>query len=430
MARKAALKGTEEDIEHMSVKFKVIQHSFENIGEEHRNGKVTASPYGFAGVLVEAYQKELHLAIRPHDVSLAILQQFRYYIDKHARRLCPKLVKLPCSVTSSFRLKTRGPRFTNRAKRQISTFNRKMTRLLKDLIKEDHIDWMLPKFSNTHDSDRCAALVTVAGTIKEYFSPVPNGHCGFPSVTLLGQKADWQTLCSSVLKMRAANLSPEVNEWAGYLEEVVMHMLACFDEETGEIDKHLAADSPAHQHAVKFWNSACSLGGNETYGSQHTLGGWITAFCYWNPDGSRIYSYSADQLATISAHDGDVRTQTVLRDRVFPVIPSEETIPAGYADLTLGARWTLDDGSTRLRKLRFLAGMVGMKVSKRGRSKEYMVVQPQTGYWLLAEDKQAPNGPLMENVHEPAVDTDGDNAVDLEKEADLVLTLPAYLHSA
>jgi hypothetical protein len=52
-------------------------------------------------------------------------------------------------------------------------------------------DWIVPDFSTTTDADIAIVSKAMVATMKSYFDYPCASGCGFPSVTLLGDKEDW-----------------------------------------------------------------------------------------------------------------------------------------------------------------------------------------------------------------------------------------------
>ena len=83
--------------------------------------------------------------------------------------------------------------------------------------------------------------------------------CGIPSVTLEGEKSDWERLLARLDKLDSFGEEPKI--WAALLRPILTRFVRAFD---GEPD-------------VDFWSRVCHY---HRHGSgQSYLSGWITAFC-------------------------------------------------------------------------------------------------------------------------------------------------------
>lgn len=113
------------------------------------------------------------------------------------------------------------------------------------------------------------------GTLKRYFEYVVGSGCGLPSVTLLGDRQDWEEILHRLAKL--AHYGSEPAQWADRLRPVLKTMLLTFDEPESEQVKQFWL------HVVQEEGQAGSGRGNET------LSGWITAFTFWDQDGKRNF---------------------------------------------------------------------------------------------------------------------------------------------
>ncbi|OJJ87170.1 uncharacterized protein ASPGLDRAFT_55651 [Aspergillus glaucus CBS 516.65] len=82
---------------------------------------------------------------------------------------------------------------------------------MTDMIEQNVVDpelrtWIMPLFSTTTDSDKVAASILIMGSLQKYFSCKISVCCGTPSITLLGNREDWEQL---VAKTRQDSLTRE-----------------------------------------------------------------------------------------------------------------------------------------------------------------------------------------------------------------------------
>lgn len=158
---------------------------------------------------------------------------------------------------------------------------------------------------------------------KSYFTYKIELDCGIPSVTLEGEKADWEKLLARVDKLEAFGAEPTA--WAALLRPIFKRFVDAFD---GEPDRD-------------FWGRVChykSFGSGPTY-----LSGWITAFCVWNNEGK----WQGPPLSSKdSAHFEYLKStlQTLSLDGVdYPIIDSED-VPTGFCEVDV----KVDDNGTEL----------------------------------------------------------------------------------
>lgn len=126
-------------------------------------------------------------------------------------------------------------------------FSFKMTKLIAEKIKDPSLrEWILPSFTTTTKVDEAVAAILMMATFQKYFSYGCTLVCGLPSVTLLGQKSDWEEL-----QARAERL-PEFGEepgmWYGLLKPVLAGFVNSFDE-------------PETEGTIDFWQKVVHYSG-------------------------------------------------------------------------------------------------------------------------------------------------------------------------
>jgi len=89
--------------------------------------------------------------------------------------------------------------------------------------------------------------------------------CGIPSITLLGEKSDYESLLSRLSKLSTFGREPRA--LSCLLTPILTHFVNVFDEPP----------------VAEFWSRICHYrsgsGGSD-------IGGWISAFCTWDPKGT------------------------------------------------------------------------------------------------------------------------------------------------
>lgn len=140
--------------------------------------------------------------------------------------------------------------------------------------------------------------------------------CGIPSVTLEGEKADWEKLLSRLDKL--PTFGPEPAAWAKLLQPILRRFVQAFD---GEPD-------------VDFWGRIChrhSGGSGPTY-----LSGWITTFCVWSSEGKwqgpPLSSFGSPQRMGPSRKYSE-KTQLILDGVQYPVIDADADVTVGFCEV-------------------------------------------------------------------------------------------------
>jgi hypothetical protein len=146
----------------------------------------TVSPAhnGFIETVLDAYNRHHHLVLRPEDVWFAILVQFSFYVNKHSENLRKYFVE----HEGKKKLKVE----TESGMRDVVL---RMTDLITENVKDPSLrGWIMPSFTTTTQQDRIAAAIIMMGTMQKYFVYMCEQTCGIPSVTLLGEKSDWEDM--------------------------------------------------------------------------------------------------------------------------------------------------------------------------------------------------------------------------------------------
>ena len=231
-------------------------------------GVVHPAPNGFVRTAVRAYSDHHHLVIRPEDIWFAIISQLSLYINRHADELREKFVahagkkELVVEVIGS-----------NRWNVDYGVFAKRMKVLVEECVVDPELaDWFLPDFSTTTDEDRIIGSVLLMGAMQSDFDYTCAIRCGIPSVTLLGEVADWELLLTRIDKLHIFGEEP--SQWFTLLQPVLKRFVQTFKD-------------PESNQVVSFWNRIAhvnDMGSGPTYYS-----GWITAFCFWDVDGKSKY---------------------------------------------------------------------------------------------------------------------------------------------
>lgn len=340
---------------------RVLQSSFgDNLG-----GK-SVIPYGngFVDGVIRAFNQDLHLVLRPDDVWLAILTQFSMYVNGHAEELRP------------FFVEHQGKKDLAVDFRPLPLFEADMGKVahaMTEEIQRNVIDaelqrWMIPTFTTTTDTDVAVASFVMMGCLQKYFEYVARGGCGFPSVTLLGEKSDWEAIVGRA--ERLPRYGEEVEEWGRLLLPILRAMVRTFD-------------SPDSQKTKDFWLRACYKAGMNGSGGIATLSGWITAFCFWTEEGKRNTGYSRATLeeearwSQVSVLD---RKPLKLDGVEYPML-NQESVPKAFVTVPM----KLEDHATQVKyKTTIVAGHVGMTLTN-----GYTTVQPTSGWWMLEDSSEA-----------------------------------------
>lgn len=338
------LQGTShQDHEKMD---RILQSSFTT-----QEKTLYASTNGFVHGAVDAYSKHHHLILRPDDIWLAILTQLSLFINAHSEELRGRLV--PHDGKKELEVDCPG----SMGNYDWTEFAHKTNDLLAQNVNDPELrNWIMHSFSTTTPTDRVVSAIVMMGALQKYFSYTACFECGLPSVTLLGTRADWQSLLLALDKIPSFGM--EATEWYNLLVPVCRHFVATFDE-------------PNSRAVKSFWNRIVH---HEHYGSGSTrYSGWITAFCFWDDKGGSLYTRGIDRneaQARQSSALGGLRkiwrtrrsmgASCVLDGVRYHYIESTE-VPPGYASVPVKI---VDN--TMIYTARMVAGSVATRMESSG----------------------------------------------------------------
>ena len=320
---------------------------------------VQPSANGFVHGAIQAYSNHHHLHIRPEDVWFAIISQLNFYINCHAEELRELFVTHEGKKELVVKFPT-GTRYSV----DFGVFAERMSRLVEENVVDPGLrQWVMPAFTTTTRQDNVTASILLMGVTQKYFDFRCIIMCGLPSVTLLGEKADWELIHRRLDKLETFGVEP--SQFCNLLRPVLSRFVKSFDE-------------PASEDTIDFWQRIAHYhrgGSGPSYYS-----GWITAFCFWNEDGKSLYA--------IPSPDGDYEETLRLDGVPYHRVDSEE-VPSGYSSVPV----TVDDNGDVFDAM-MVAGSVGINCTSSGDELADGIVgldtiSAETGWWMFERKSQA-----------------------------------------
>ena len=212
--------------EHNKAK-QLIQSSFLPHDFPH---SIVGQPNGFVNAAIQAYNQHLHLSIRPEDVWISILAQFSHFVNANAEELRSKFVAH--EGQKELVIVDVGTIHTY----DFGIFATRMTaELEKNVLDQDLRRWIMPSFTTTTYTDQVVAAVVMMGTLQKYFTYGCCLLCGLPSVTLLGERSDWESILMRLEKL--PSFGEEARQWYELLKPVITRFVKTFDEPDTEETK-------------------------------------------------------------------------------------------------------------------------------------------------------------------------------------------------
>ncbi|KAK3903379.1 hypothetical protein C8A05DRAFT_32878 [Staphylotrichum tortipilum] len=238
--------------------------TLEATGKETANAsEIFPSGDSFIRGAIQAWGEHLHLEIRPEEVWFTILTQLNFYMGANAEKVRHLFVKHQGQETIYIEDYT-WTAVLWRFKDEIQA------RVLTPWLK----DWIVPDFSTSTPDDVMTANILMMGLMKAYFTYEGGIICGLPSVTLLGEKADWEKLLAKL--ERLSEFGEEPDAYRTRLAPILKRFVGSFD-------------APDSAEIRKFWSQIVFAQYESMCGAAPLeISGWITGFLFWGTDGVLI----------------------------------------------------------------------------------------------------------------------------------------------
>ena len=136
------------------------------------------------------------------------------------------------------------------------------------------VNWILPYFTTTTWHDRTIGSIAMMSTLSlhlpghlgiSYFDFRRRISCGIPSVTLDGEKSDWEEIYRRVNRLYEFGAEPSA--WADMLRPIIRRFIGAFEGDP---------DVPFWEQVMHKTGVSCGI---------PAVNGWITAFCVWSHEG-------------------------------------------------------------------------------------------------------------------------------------------------
>jgi hypothetical protein len=331
----------------------MIANSFGGIDEQ---AHIYSFENGFVNGAVVAYSKHFHLIIRPEDVWFSILTQLSFYINANSEQLRDKF------VAHSGQKELLAVQMATLKTADYGKLAFDMGKIIQENVIDPELrEWMMPAFSTTTKEDEVVASVIMMGSMQQYFKYCFGLRCGLSSVTLLGNRSDWEKMLGRLDKLLTLGNEPSL--WHKLLKPVISHFVETFN-------------SPTSWTTKGFWQKIAHHSGNGS--GPRYLSGWITAFCFWDEKGKPLYVPGENPPSIFMDMTALIRTTpflTLSGVRYHRV--NTQAIAAGWVSVPVRV-----DDNGKVHDTRMVAGSVGVKVTSSKENTELDSLQPVTGWWI------------------------------------------------
>ena len=339
---------------------RILQSSFTDA--QFAGSFISPNSNGFVHAAYSAYCGHQHLTLRPEDVWFSVLSQLSFYVNAHAEELRSFFVAHEGTETlTAVRMDFSRPVDFGELALQMTDH------IAKKVVDPELRTFIIPSFSTTTNTDRAVAAVLMMGALQKYFSYQMHTMCGIPTVTLLGERSDWEDMLQRLEKL--PQLGAEPAQFALLLKSVLRYFVATFDDPTSEA-------------VIDFWNKIAHRTGGSGI---NYLSGWITAFCFWDETGNNKFNAvnngNGPELPVSheeyrSSGNAGCELDGVLFHRV-----DTDAIPCGFTTVPV----LVDDTI----KTTMIAGSLGISATSTGQLLDHFRDHADTLQWERSEDNRS-----------------------------------------
>jgi hypothetical protein len=383
----------------LSTESKIPATNIQMLMSSHPNltarDNIHASSDGFVRGTIEAWAQHQHLVIRPDDVWFTILTQMNFYMTKNGDK--PEIREVFVSHEGKEKIFVAADTLEG----GVIQFQYEIQKRVKT---EWLLEWIQPNFSTSTPADGMTANVLMMGLMRHYFEYYDCVTCGIPSITLKGEKADWERLLSKL--NRFAEFGREPSFYADALRPILTRFVKTFED-------------PTNPDIRKFWSQIVSAEfSGDCGGPPFEVTGWIVGFHYWKPNGNALCRTftKADECFHIYQLMGSVVLDGILYAGV-----GTDDIPACYATVPIHVKLLHEKDYI---PSEIVVGVLGKKITKgipagfkealnyagvdfdkMGKKEEHGILEPISAWFLYrtlgmgAEPGIEPKG-KKESVHD------------------------------
>jgi hypothetical protein len=262
--------------------------------KENDNRKwIDINSHGFFGGALYAFSNHYPFAISPDHIFQTILEGWSIHVEKHSEELRKCFV----SHKDKKKIEVRRDDFIK------GSDNNPWSELFEEFAQKIKIQTNPSlydtvndgKFSTTDINAIISRNISLMSLTKHYFDFSFTTSCGFPSITLIGEKEDWILLKNKVDKMKSFMTSDFANKWIPALHSILDKFVDSYDN---KVDKF-------------FWSSMVKYASTSGSGADTYISGWINVlFPYLSEKTNNDYCLEWNKLKNI-IKQVDIKKQIV-----------------------------------------------------------------------------------------------------------------------
>ena len=223
----------------------------------------------FITAALNSWSNHYPIRFKPEHIWLLILQGVAVHVDQNAEKLRPKYVNHRGKMT----LRVQRDNFV------LGSADNDWEGVIEEFVEQidantvkDTADLFDCDFSRSTVMDKICTKVAIMDVCKNYFVYAMGTLCGFPKITLDGNRADWVRLREKTSVLLRDKVRRQFGaEWRKALLPLLDRFIGAFD---GEID-------------CLFWNSMIKSGATAMSGGYSVYTGWINILFPFTNEGTR-----------------------------------------------------------------------------------------------------------------------------------------------
>lgn len=323
-------------------------------------GLVNCPNNGLIQTIQECYDNHRPLILTPDVIWLAICQGVSIHINENYDSLKNSIFigdKPDKIVVRNDSLEYNVKHWQN----LISSFSNET----KKYTNDDYYSFFVPEFSTTQKVNTVAYQITLLESYKKAFAYVAQSGCGIPSITITGEKQDWQAIYSKLDKLNGLGLS----NWSENLKPIISEFINVID---GNVN-------------VDFWQSIYK---NASEYNAFYISGWIIKlFPYIKEKNFNTGVY--DEKTDVTRLDEVYKPNEFLDGNRYLISTlSTDNFPSGVAKIEISWENLI---KSYTKEMEVYAGFLAI------RQYSDKTLEPFISWVVCEKDAKKPNHKLMRN---------------------------------
>ncbi|RPA75849.1 hypothetical protein BJ508DRAFT_417938 [Ascobolus immersus RN42] len=331
---------------------------------------------GLVQTIFSAYSDHHHLILRPDDLWISIISQFALYLEntEHSEALRKWFTDSAPGEKKEIVVEV------NHLSEMPRAFRAKLDEVVLD---KQLIPWITPDFTTTTEQDREVASYLLMCSLKNYFTYRSTQMCGIPSVTLLGEKRDYEEILRRIDFIDKFG-QEDLSRWAKLLRAVLQKaFIDAFDME----------DEESKAKVVDTWSKVAH---HRRGSGMSSISGWVTAFTFFGKKGTSVMkpSRSRRSRGPFGGEDDDLAAGLLGTGDQFGEVDTKFIAP-GVSEVEIEVHLLSKKNPVKMKAIAGVVGIgraalvgsedeAGIKLSTDSADDD--TVFPVSAWWLVEQD--------------------------------------------